>query len=269
MAEYTAIELGDFSRTSNNLPFTNTSKLRNRFAKWKNWRRHHPYEEILDEEANREINSEQWNIESYQENPPLDEGFEEVELEDLAPEVETPMEGVAETAIDMGLDTTPLLEGAGIGAATLGAGEIAATASATGTAAGTILLGGGAAILGGIATKILNNGRSGKGYVLPDSEYIGPGNPIPIGAARNSADQAAKVHDAGYRDIDPDKDHHEQVKTLDEAAIKDFDKAYEKDGQINAKIGSVGLGIKRKVEDTLGFPLYPPKPKSKLFIFIF
>lgn len=266
MAEYTAIELGDFSRSSNNLPFTNTNKLRNRFARWKIWRRHHPYEEILDEEANRQINSEQWQIESYQENPPLDEGFEEVELEDFAPEVETPMEGVSETAVDLGLETTPLLEGAAGGAATLGAGEIATTTSTAATAAGTLLLGGGAAIVGGIATKIFENGRSGKGYVLPNSEYIGPGNPIPIGAARNSADQAAKVHDAGYRDIDPDQDHHEQVKKLDEEAISAFDKAYEKDGNINAKIGSVGLGVKRKVEDTLGFPLYPPKPKSKFIL---
>lgn len=269
MAEYTSIELGDFSRSSNNLPFTNTNKLRNRFSKWKNWRRSHPYEEILDEEANRRINSEEWQTETYQENPPpLDEGFEEVELEDFAPEIEAPAEGVAETAVDLGLDTTPLLEGATLGTATLGAGEVAATSSTAATAAGTLLLGGGAAIVGGVVTKIIDNGRSGKGFVLPNSEYIGPGNPIPIGAARDSADQAAKVHDAGYRDIDPDKDHHEQVKKLDEEAIKAFDEAYEKDGHINAKIGSVGLGVKRKVEDTLGFPLYPPKPKSK-FIFIY
>lgn len=269
MAEYTSIELGDFSRSSNNLPFTNTSKLRNRFNKWKNWRRHHPYEEILDEEANKEINSEQWQTETYQENPPLDEGFEEIELDDFAPEGETPMEGVAETTIDLGLDTTPLLEGATVGTATLGAGEVATTASSGATAAGTLLLGGGAAIAGGILTKILDNGRSGKGFVLPNSEYIGPGNPIPIGAARNSADQAAKVHDAGYRDINPDTDHHEQVKNLDKEAIKAFDEAYEKDGHINAKLGSIGLGVKRKVEDTLGFPLYPPKPKSKLYFLYF
>lgn len=264
MEEYTAIELGDFSRSSNNLPLTNTNRLRNRFSRWKNWRRHHPYEEILDEEANREINSEQWQTETYQENPPLAEGFEEVELEDFAPEA--PAEGVAETSIDLGLDTTPLLEGTAVGTATLGAGEVAATTSTAATAAGTILLGGGAAIVGGIATKIFDNGRSGKGYVLPNSEYIGPGNPIPIGAARNSADQAAKVHDAGYRDIDPNQDHHAQVKKLDEEAIQAFDESFEKDGHINAKIGSIGLGVKRKVEDTLGFPLYPPKPKSKLFL---
>lgn len=259
MAEYTAVELGDFSRTSNNLPVTNTNKLRNRFAKWKNWRRNHPYEEILDEEANKEINSEQWQSETYQEHPPLDEGFEEVELDDFAPEIDTLTEGVAETSIDLGLDTTPLLEGAAVGTTTLGAG----TASTAATTAGTFLLGGGAAVVGGIATKIFDNGRSGKGYVLPNSEYIGPGNPIPISATRNSADQAAKVHDAGYRDINPNKDHHEQIKKLDKEAIKAFDEAYEKDGHINAKIGSIGLGVKRKVEDTLGFALYPPKPKSK------
>ncbi|TCD26804.1 hypothetical protein E0D84_29495 [Bacillus wiedmannii] len=182
--------------------------------------------------------------------------------------METSAEGVAETTVDLGLDTTPLLEGATLGSATLGAAKGTAISSTTATGAGTLLLGGGAAIIGGIATKIFDNGRSGKGYVLPNSEYIGPGNPIPISAARNSADQAAKVHDAGYRDIDANKDHHEQVKKLDEEAIRAFDEAYEKDGHINAKIGSIGLAIKRKVEDTLGFPLYPPKPKSK-FIFIY
>lgn len=262
------IELGEFSRTTNNLPVNNTNKLRNRFAKWKNWRRSHPYEEILDEEANKEINSEQWQTETYQENPPLDEGFEEVELEDLPPEVETPAEvggEIADTVIDIG-ESTALLEGAAGTAATLGTG-IAEGTSSVGTVVGTTLLGGGAAIVGGTISKILDNAQKGKGYVLPNSEFIGPGNPIPIGAARNSADQTAKIHDAGYRDLlenppKKQKTFHEAVQKLDNEAIEGFKKSYREDGHINAKVGQLGLQAKRKVEDTLGFPLYPKRPSK-------
>ena len=270
MAEYTPmdIELGEFSRTTNNLPVNNTNKLRNRFAKWKNWRRSHPYEEILDQEANKEINSDQWQTETYQENPPLDEGFEEVELEDLAPEVETPAEvggEIAETVIDIG-ESTSLLEGAAGTAATLGTG-IAEGTSTVGTVVGTTLSGGGAAIVGGTISKILDNAQKGKGYVLPNSEFIGPGNPIPIGAARNSADQTAKIHDAGYRDLlenppKKQKTFHETVQKLDNEAIEEFKKSYQEDGHINAKVGQLGLQAKRKVEDTLGFPLYPKRPSK-------
>lgn len=267
MAEYTPIdiELGEFSRQTNNLPARNTGKLRNRYMRWKNWRRSHPYEEILDEEANREINSESWTEEHYQENPPLGEGFEDVPLEDFAPEVEVPPE-IAETVIDVG-ETTGLLEGAA-GGATLGAGSIAAeTAGTAATAVGTALLGGGAAVIGGTVGKVLENAWSGKGAVLPGSEYIGPGNPIHIGPARNPADQVAREHDLGYDDLVKNpfkkrKTFHEQVQDLDNTAIKDFDKAYEETGNINAKIGSIGLGIKRKVEDTLGYPLYPKQPSK-------
>lgn len=263
MGEYGSIdiELGEFSRQTNNLPANNTNKLRNRLSRWRNWRRTHPYEEILDPEANRQINREEWIEESYQENPPMDEGFEEVELEDFAPEAEI-TEDIAETAIDIG-ETTGLLEGATIGGATLGGGSAAtsAVASGVGTAVGTVALGGGAAILGGTLGKVIESGWSGKGYVLPGSEYIGPGNPIHIGPARNPADQVAREHDLGYQDLlnKPPDDFHKAVQDLDNKAIEDFDKVYQESGDINAKIGSVGLGIKRKVEDTIGQPLYPKK----------
>lgn len=268
MAGYTPIdiELGDFSRTTNNLPLNTTNKLRNRFAKWKNWRRSHPYEEILDEEANREINSEQWDVqeETYQENPPVDEGFEEIELDQIRPE---PGE-ITDTIIDIG-DTAGLLEGGGAaGAAATGLEGVSGLATGIATAA----LGVGSAIVGGGVAAILNKARQGKGYTLPNSEFIGPGNPIPIGAARNSADQAAKKHDAGYRDLEDEppakrtKTFHEAVADLDNEAIADFEESYKKDGSINAKLGATGLGIKRKVEDALGFPLYPKKPSKCIFI---
>lgn len=265
MAEPTSIELTDFALSSNNLPYTNTFKLRNRFAKWKNWRRTHPYEEILDEDANREINSDQWRVENYQENPPPTEEYESIEIEDLSPNLETI--GEAETVLDIDLESSPLLEGATAGSATLGTSL--STTSTLASLGGSVLLGGGAAVLGGITAGVLRNAQEGKGYVLPNSEYIGPGNPIPIGVARSAADQVAKDHDAGYRDINSKEDHATQVKNLDEVAIKDFDKVYEEEGDIRAKIGAVGLGIKRKVEDTLGFPLYPGKVQSKfLFLYI-
>lgn len=273
MAEYTPIdvELGDFSRSTNNLPVNNTNKLRNRFAKWKNWRRAHPYEEILDQEANRQINSEQWQSETYQENLP--NGFEEIELDDIAPNVETSAEvggEISDTVIDIG-ESVPLLEGAAGGAAALGTG-VAEGASTVGTVVGTTLLGGGAALVGGIVGKVIDNAKKGKGYVLPNSEFIGPGNPIPIGAAKNSADQTAKVHDAGYRDLlenppKKQKTFHEAVQKLDNEAIESFKKNYEQDGHLNAKVGEVGLSVKRKVEDTLGYPLYPKKP-SKFVLYL-
>ena len=253
MGEYGSIdiELGEFSRQTNNLPANNTNKLRNRLQRWRTWRRNHPYEEILDPEANRQVNREEWTQETYQENPPMEEGFEEVELENLAPETEI-TEDIAETAIDIGEigETTGLLEGAGLGAATLGgSATTSALGSGVGTAVGTLALGGGAAVLGGTVGKVLESGWSGKGYVLPGSEYIGPGNPIQIGPARNPADQVAREHDLGYQDLlnKPPEDFHKAVQDLDNKAISDFDKVYEETGDVNAKIGSIGLGIKRKV----------------------
>lgn len=262
MAEYTSLdlELTEFSKQTNNVPAKNTGKLRNRFSRWKNWRRHHPYEEILDEEANREINRSEWQTESYQENPPIDEGFEEIPLEDLNVPIE-------DTIIEIGdvSDLTPLIEGAGVGGAGIG-GSIGSTS--TGTALGTVALGGGAAVIGAGVSSAINRLSSGKGFVLPGSDYIGPGNDIHIGPARSEADQVAKEHDIEYDRLSKNpfkkqKTFHEAVGESDERAIEGFDKAYQNSGELNAKLGSIGLGIKRQVEKILGFPIYPRPAKQR------
>ncbi|GFR06397.1 capsid protein VP1 [Trichonephila clavata] len=98
-----------------------------------------------------------------------------------------------DTVIDMSTvsETTPLLETAAAGAKGIGSALSVGTPGvlATGTLIGTGL---------GIGIKKLVDRVSEKGAVLPGSEYIGPGNPMPIGAAKNKADQIAKSHDDDY-----------------------------------------------------------------------
>ena len=63
--------------------------------------------------------------------------------------------------------------------------------------------------------------------MLPNSEFIGPGNPIHIGAAKNSAEQAAKEHDVNYTNLIEyakqheisQKDFTERVHQFDQSAI--------------------------------------------------
>lgn len=185
-------------------------------------------EEINTGEAEEEINS----------------GFDPTEeLQEVSWDVD-PLEG-AETASTTGL-TSGVTSGAA-GTANLG------TSLATGAA-----VGGGAVILGGVISSVIERTRK-HGYTLPNSEFIGPGNPIPIGAAKDEAEQTAKDHDAGYRDIDPNKDFHQQVKALDEHAIEEFGES----PRLKAQIGKLGLQAKRKLEDALGYPLYPRQTGCK------
>ena len=126
-------------------------------------------------------------------------------------------------------------------------------------AAGTILAG----VLGGI----LHRRTEEKGLVLPDSEYIGPGNEIPISAAKDEAEQVAKDHDAGYRDLSyTDKEFGQKVALLDRAAIDAFRRVNRKGIAWKARIGQIGLTIKRKVEEVLGEPIYPFKKSKYVFI---
>lgn len=167
-----------FSLQTNNLPFPSVSEgLRHR---WQNWRNrpnfNRGYERIPDSELN-EINS----VQETSFNQPEPET--RIQLEPFDEVIDIP-EGIGET--------TGLLSGAG---------TLAGTASGTagiGTSLGTTAVGT-TAVLGGTALavggKALYDRISEKGAVLPNSEFIGPGNPIHIGAAKNPSEQAAKEHD--------------------------------------------------------------------------
>lgn len=235
MEEIPLSELSEFSLQTNNLPNRN---LRNRFMRWRQWTRRHPYQPILDEEAQREINADEWETEINQDE------YENIN-EDTTIEI-------AEDAPLLG-NTTGIATGIGVG---IGGSSISA-----GTAAAGIGLAGAGVLAGGLY-GIYKRGQEGEGYVLPNSEYIGPGNPVPVGAAKNSADQVAKDHDVEYGHISNNKkltnqEFKQKVIDADNTAIEGFQKSYNEDGHLNAKIGEVGLRIKQNVEHILGAPLYP------------
>lgn len=240
------LELLDFSRSSNNLPLINTDRLRHRFMNWRQWRSNHPYEPILDEEANREINSNNWEHEEGYQNY-----GEEINQE-------TNFGENYGESVNIDIPETTSLLGNTAGIATAGGG-VSASLPAIGTG---IAIGGGAVLAGGIAA-VIKKGQSGEGYTLPGSEYIGPGNPVNIDAAKNSADQTAKEHDIEYGRIEKtplsDIDFKQQVIDADNTAIDNFEKNWKEDGHINAKIGSIGLQVKQNVEHLVGHPLYPKR----------
>lgn len=140
------------------------------------------------------------------------------------------------------------------GVSTLSAGEKIATGAGAVTAG--VALGAGAY---GIS-KLLERTEK-KGAVLPYSDFIGPGNPIPIGAAKSPQDQVAKKHDLEYEEISHKRqktdDFNKAVKEADIKAINEFDAI----NHWQAKIGATGLRIKQTVEGAIGHPLYPVQGK--------
>lgn len=91
------------------------------------------------------------------------------------------------------------------------------------------------------------------GLTLPGSEYIGPGNQVPISAAKSPQDQVAKEHDVAYGEKKSTKRKHEEhIAESDETAIKKFKEI----DHWSAKVGAAGLTIKKKVEEYTGV-LYP------------
>ena len=226
-----------FSVDTNNLPFPNhDSKLRNRFKQWRN--RFNPirrpqYERIPESEP--EIQETSFNT----------------------PE-ETRIQVEPETALELG-ETIPLLATTSGGSALFGgsASAIGTTGSvATGVLGGT-LLGAGA-----YGIKKLTDRTSEKGLVLPNSEFIGPGNPIHIGAAKNPAEQIAKDHDLAYTNAKT----HSDVQSADREAYYKFRDEYHKSGDYYAKIGQLGLQAKYGIEKVIGVQY--PKNLSKLYLFI-
>lgn len=160
---------------------------------------------------------------------------------------ETTIEEPAEVAIEMeDLGSTASVSTAAETTALLG--EAAASTSGVSTGAGVIV---GGAIVGGVLGSILT--KRGSGIVLKGSEFIGPGNPVDTNPARSRADQVAKEHDIAYGEAQKAQ----EVIAADERAIAGFREAYAEDGNYHAKIGEIGLTLKKNVEKLTGI-LYPP-----------
>lgn len=100
---------------------------------------------------------------------------------------------------------------------------------------------------------------------MPNSEFIGPGNPIYIGAAKNPSEQAAKEHDINYGNlIDYAKNNYisqkeftERVHQFDQEAINNFEKDWQETGNWHAFAGKYGLKVKQLAESIYGKSIYP------------
>lgn len=262
---YTDLTLRDFSLGTNNLPLSNTPRLRNRFAKW--WNRSHPYERLPTNEPEplREVTNEETSFsETANEETRIDITNDEVN----AGEAETSFStGAEETAIDIGQafsETTPLLGSGATGASTAGG------TGALGAVAGAV--GGGLVLAGtGTAVKSIYDHVSNKGAVLPGTDFVGPGNPIDPKPARSETDQIAKEHDVGYDNLLKraqeeyldEQTFREEVQKLDDTAIHRFEEEYRKSGTWQAFVGKFGLKAKRTLEAALGHPIYPQQPVKR------
>lgn len=146
-------------------------------------------------------------------------------------------------------ETAPLLPGASAAAGGSGAASVLGS-----------VLGVGGAIAAGAATTALVNRTKEKGAVLPGTEFVGPFNDVPIGAARHEADAIAKEHDKGYEDAGKETDYSKfaaQIGRLDREAQIKFAKDWEHAGRWQSLVGKYGLQVKQLIEGILGHPVYP------------
>lgn len=212
-----------FSIDTNNVPFPNNdNNLRNRFNKWRSKytpRRISNYERIPE-------------VQETQFNHPQ----------------ETRIQIEPDQVLEFG-EATPLL-GATAGTVAGGGALFGGATSAVGTAgtAATGILAGTLAAGGAYGAKKLIDRVSEKGAVLPNSEYIGPGNPIPIGAAKNPSEQIAKEHDLAYTNAKT----HSDVQSADRDAYTRFRDEHHKSGDYYAKIAQLGLQAKSNIEKVIG-----------------
>ena len=162
-----------------------------------------------------------------------------------------------ETRIDIGnlpnSEHLPLLPTAGNSALAGSATSLATGAAGIGIAAGV-----------GYGVNRLVNSIRQDGAVLPGTEYVGPGNPIRIGPARHETDQIARDHDLQYEEViaRARKNHWSEqqfareIDRLDKEARDRFWRVYSTQGSWQSLVGSLGLGIKNKVEQHTGV-IYP------------
>nr|CAI5837357.1 unnamed protein product [Callosobruchus analis] len=146
----------------------------------------------------------------------------------------------------------------------------ASTLATAGTYAGGALLAGGAAGAAILAKKTFDskdNATPKKGYVLPGSDYIGPGSDIHIAPARSEADQIAKDHNISYDAIlkeAREKEYTQQeffpkIQKIDQEAIDRFNYDISRTGSWHAYAGYsyYGLKIKHAVEGAVKQNIYP------------
>jgi hypothetical protein len=224
----------EFSDATNNLPFPNNSeKLKQSYLRWR--------------------------YKGYQKLP--NTSTEETTFTEVPNETEDILIDIPEVT-----ETTGLLSG-GTAAAAGGTALFGGAGSTLGTGAtlATGILGATAIGAGAYGIKKIVDRAHDKGLVLPNSEFIGPGNPIHIGAAKNPSEQTAKEHDINYTNlINHAKENHisekeftNQVHQFDQRAIEEFEKDWKETGNWHAFAGKYGLKVKQAVEQLYGKSIYP------------
>lgn len=163
-------------------------------------------------------------------------------------------------------ELAPLVDGAAVVAE--GAGLGFTTGEAV-TGAGALALGS----LGAYGIKKIADRVAERGATLPNSEYIGPFNPISVGAARNAGEQAAKTHDVNYQNLIDyaktneisESDFRGRVHSFDQSAIDEFDADWKNTGNWHSFVGKYGLKGKVAVEKAIGKQIYPQHPGKQLY----
>lgn len=98
---------------------------------------------------------------------------------------------------------------------------------------------------------------------LPNSKYIGPGNPINLGEPINRIDAAAKLHDIVYTEATGDDQIREADNNFKNFAGNTIAESLRPGGDpiegIQASVGYIGIAAKNYLEDTLnsGKSIYP------------
>lgn len=244
-----------FSLETNNYgSFNRATTVEQRFNDYSRLLDANNYEELSEFDVNR-LNSEQhYGETNFEEYYPSETGNDLNSLSNIN-------------------DRTPLLEpssGSSSGGSGVSGISSALPVGNTGLAVTGVALATGI----GVGVKELIDRTKKKGYVLPNSEFIGPGNPMPIGAARDKADQIAKSHDSAYeqvyKEVNSDLTEGEQaiyfanlIKKADNVAIQEFLNHYHSEGDFRSLIGAGGLYLKQNLENVFGH-IYP---KCKYFCF--
>lgn len=164
-------------------------------------------------------------------------------------------------------ESTPLVGGTASAAGIAGTGI---TGSGLATGLGVV---GGALAAGGITTGLVSRYKN-KGFVLPGTDYVGPGNKINIDAPRSESDAIAKEHDIGYSDVEKrartgnlsEQEFAEHIEQLDNDAIRKFAENFHTSGEWQSFVGRWGLYLKNRIERVTG-TLYPSFP-GKLLLWV-
>ena len=277
-----ANDLRLFSLETNNMPWTNNTRDATRFNKWA--RIHKFIQRMKGTTQDGYIRLPDTELAEI--NAPTEEntlfsretGYNTTDLTNTEPndisidippeeEINTTTLDISTPSSSTATETTALLGdviGEGVTAGTVTGAATDGLLAIAGTTAG-------AAVVAGVGIGIdkLIHRTKEKGLVLPHSEYIGPGNPIPISAARNKPDQIAKDHDVGYTNLIKEarrgtltEDEFKiKLHRLDSKAIQDFEDEVKASGSWNAWIGAKGLKLKQTFENMYR-PVYPKYKKT-------